>query len=393
MPPHRARTSKRPAGRPALLGLIVAAVAAALAGTGSIDLAGLLRRAGVDPAAVGLAAPRPDAAVRFGSGSIAVFFTTPSLIYPDVARTRIPPPHERALLADIDAAQRSVDAALYEYNLDSLAAALDRARRRGVRVRVALDRENLEDPADARWAGLVEAAGATVTWEESHAFQHSKFVIVDGRVLWTGSWNATLNDTYRNNNSLLRISAPAIVANYAAEFERFAAGRFGAGKGVATPNPLVRDGPAAVESYFTPGDPAAAAVAGWVGRARRSVEFLAFSFTAEPIAEAMLRRQAAGVVVRGVIEQRNANGTGSVYALLRDGGADVLPDGNCYTMHHKLIIIDGQVVIAGSYNFTGRAEHVNDENMLVIVDPTLARAYQQEFARVYAQARSPGRCE
>jgi phosphatidylserine/phosphatidylglycerophosphate/cardiolipin synthase-like enzyme len=61
-------------------------------------------------------------------------------------------------------------------------------------------------------------------------------------------------------------------------------------------------------------------------------------------------------------------------------------------MHHKVMILDQRVVITGSYNFTRRAEEVNDENLLIIEDPGLARAFAEEFTRVYRQARVPTRC-
>lgn len=119
---------------------------------------------------------------------------------------------------------------------------------------------------------------------------------------------------------------------------------------------------------------------------------MAFSFTDDAIAEALIARHQAGVPVQVVFEKRNANGTGSAYGLLRRAGLDVHKDGNCHTMHHKVIIIDRRVVIAGSYNFTKRAEEVNDENSLIIEDPTLAQAFAAEFARVYRQALLPTRC-
>jgi len=49
-------------------------------------------------------------------------------------------------------------------------------------------------------------------------------------------------------------------------------------------------------------------------------------------------------------------------------------------------------VITGSYNFTGSAERDNDENLVIVDDPALARAYLDEFDRVYAQAQAPARC-
>ncbi len=329
-----------------------------------------------------------------GVGAMQVHFTTPSLIYPDVPNRRTAPPHEQALIADIDSAQRSIDMVTFEYNLMSIAEALIRAQQRGVTVRLALDRENLEKPEMAAWAGKVEAAQIPIAWEDSDAFLHSKFVIIDNATLWMGSWNATINDTYRNNNNLLRITIPAIVANYAAEFEQMAAGHFdSASKKVLTPNPVIEVEGIRIENYFSPQDGAAKHIIERLNNAQQRIDFLAFSYTSDPIAEAMLSRHAAGVPVRGVFERRNAGGLGSEYDKLKQAGAEVLEDGNCYTMHHKVIIIDGRTVITGSYNFTGRAEDVNDENLLIIDDPALAQQYSAEFERVYQQARQPTRCQ
>jgi phosphatidylserine/phosphatidylglycerophosphate/cardiolipin synthase-like enzyme len=58
-------------------------------------------------------------------------------------------------------------------------------------------------------------------------------------------------------------------------------------------------------------------------------------------------------------------------------------------MHHKVFIVDGQTVIFGSFNFSQNAEEENDENLLIVDDPTLAQAFIAEFDRVYAQAKNP----
>lgn len=373
--------------------LVAALVVAYLLISGNLSVSELLRAVGVDPAEVGLETPpEPAGSTTSSEGRIETFFTTPELVYPDTPRDRIPPAPERALLADIETATRSIELASFEYNLTSVAEALARAQARGVVVRLALDRESLESPVMAKWAGLVEDAGIPISWQEGDGFLHSKFVIVDQRLVWTGSWNPTINDTYRNNNNLLRITVPALVENYAAEFERMAAGEFGNDKTGRTPYPVVRMGTGTVESYFSPRERVRSRVIDWVDRARVSVEVLAFSFTDNEIADALIERNTAGVPVRVVFETRNADGSGSEYARLRRRGVETLEDGNCYTMHHKVIIVDRRVVITGSYNFTARAEDVNDENALVIDDPALAAAYLAEFERVYAQAQSPQRC-
>ncbi|MFV9505204.1 MAG: phospholipase D-like domain-containing protein [Oscillochloridaceae bacterium umkhey_bin13] len=347
---------------------------------------------GVDPVALGLERAPVPAGLATG-GQVAVFFTTPELSYPDLAQARIAPAPERALLRDLAAARHSIDIASFEYNLASIAEALITARARGVEVRLALDRDCLEHPAMARWAGWVEDAGIQISWQQGSQFLHSKFVVIDGLVVWTGSWNLTTNDTYRNNNNLLRIMAPELVANYQAEFAQMFDGAFGKTKRILTPFPLAQAGPLRVANYFSPHESVRPQVLAQIEAARSQIDVLAFAFTDPSIGAALAERQAAGVPVRVVFETRNIRGTGSQQLALLEAGIEVLPDGNCYTMHHKVIIIDQRVVITGSYNFTGRAEDVNDENLLIIHDPQLARAYQAEFGRVYGQARAPTRCQ
>lgn len=324
--------------------------------------------------------------------ALQVFFTTPTLVYPDVPDQRTPPSYEQAIIADLDAAQSSIDMAVFEYNLTSIADALIRAKERGVQVRLALDRENLEKPEMSSWAGDVEQADIPIAWEDSDAFLHSKFIIVDNALVWTGSWNATVNDTYRNNNNLLRFTIPEIVANYAAEFGQMFEGAFGNDKESLAPNPSVEFNGIHLENYFSPQDGIEQHILQRLNEARKTIRFLAFSFTSDAVAQALLERQSAGVTVQGVFENRNAGGTGAEFGALESEGVDVLEDGNCYTMHHKFFIIDDATVVTGSYNFTARAEDTNDENLLIIDNPTIAQQYREEFERVYSQAETPPRC-
>ena len=69
---------------------------------------------------------------------------------------------------------------------------------------------------------------------------------------------------------------------------------------------------------------------------------------------------------------------------------DVRLDGNTYLMHHKVIILDDETVILGSFNFSRSADEVNDENLLVIHEREVASQYRAEFKRIYREA-SEGR--
>jgi phosphatidylserine/phosphatidylglycerophosphate/cardiolipin synthase-like enzyme len=229
---------------------------------------------------------------------------------------------------------------------------------------------------------------------------HDKFVVIDGQWVWTGSWNMTENGAYRNNNNAVLIGSTALAENYTAEFEEMFAGQFGPTSPASTPNPHIAitvetgDGEGGqerqveVENYFAPEDEVAAQIIAQIAGAQSRIRFMAFTFTSDEIAEAMLEQARAGVVVQGVMEERNAGREYSEYERLRAEVHDVLPDGNPYIMHHKVIIIDDTTVILGSYNFTANAEENNDENLLIIHDPEVAALFVAEFGRVYEQART-----
>ncbi len=71
----------------------------------------------------------------------------------------------------------------------------------------------------------------------------------------------------------------------------------------------------------------------------------------------------SGIKVAGVLDKSQALGnTVREYAHLLENGIDMRLDGSPYSMHHKVIIIDGQIVVTGSYNFSKSAKTRNDEN-------------------------------
>jgi phosphatidylserine/phosphatidylglycerophosphate/cardiolipin synthase-like enzyme len=85
-------------------------------------------------------------------------------------------------------------------------------------------------------------------------------------------------------------------------------------------------------------------------------------------------------------EQYRSN-TGGEYNRLRQAGIDVRLDSFQGAMHHKVIVVDGQVVIFGSYNFSRNAETSNDENLLIVYSPAIATQFESEFERLYTAAQ------
>jgi phosphatidylserine/phosphatidylglycerophosphate/cardiolipin synthase-like enzyme len=117
---------------------------------------------------------------------------------------------------------------------------------------------------------------------------------------------------------------------------------------------------------------------------------MAFSFTSVPIAEAMAARIQSGVTVRGLFEMRNAGSRYSRDDYLLSAGAEVYLDTNPDSMHHKVIIIDENMVITGSYNFSAAANTKNDENCLIVHNAEVAQAFTNEFSALTRDAEPAG---
>jgi phosphatidylserine/phosphatidylglycerophosphate/cardiolipin synthase-like enzyme len=304
------------------------------------------------------------------------------------------------VVAAIDSARRTVDVVSFDLNLPSVVNALLRAQRRGVAVRIVADQKNgsAELTADARRPNfdarfILEIAKVPlVDGGRTNGLMHHKFILIDGNQLFVGSWNVSWNDTYRNNNNILRITDRTIIALYAEKFEEMFSGRRFGTKSVLTgvEAPLNLGG-VPVEVYFAPKSGVMRRIVLEVERARRTVNFMAFTYTWQPLAEAMIARANARVRVQGVYELRGASqGT---MPRLHCANVPVRLDGNRGTMHHKVIIIDGETVITGSYNFTSAADKINDENVIIIRNREVAAAYQREFAKRYEEGAVPVRVD
>jgi phosphatidylserine/phosphatidylglycerophosphate/cardiolipin synthase-like enzyme len=289
-----------------------------------------------------------------------------------------------ALATAIREARFSVDAAIYHLNLWSIRNALIAAHNAGVSVRVVAESDNTDETEiqDLREAGIL------IVEDHRESLMHNKFVVIDSYEVWTGSMNFTINGSYKNNNNLIQLRSSRLAENYTTEFEEmYLQDMFGNQTIVNTPHPSLRIEGSQVETFFSPDDGVSAHIVALIQNAQESVYFMAFSFTSDEIAAAMLERAESGVSIMGVFEESQYFfNIGTEFDNLRDAGLAVYLDGTRNNMHHKVIVIDGKIVITGSYNFSRSAEERNDENVLIIYNAQVAEEYLAEFERVSAKA-------
>ncbi len=333
-----------------------------------------------------LTAPAPTTSTTT-TGWYDVNFTSPK--YPDKESDHHGGLDEK-LTAFINMAQSSVDMAIYQLDLPNVTQALLDAKKRGATVRVVTDIDILEDKDENPSFKRLQSVGIPVVAGNPNAIMHDKFVVVDKKAVWTGSWNFTVNDTYRYNNNAILIQSPELANNYTATFEKmFNDKKFGASRKPGGTTPRLTLGGIVTENYFAPEDDVSKKIIARIAQAKQSIDFMAFSFTDDGIGSAVTGRAQAGAKVRGVFEKTGSETQFSEYGKMRKQGLDVWQDGNPYLMHHKVFILDDRTVVFGSYNFSQNADQENDENLLILDDPSLAQSFKAEFTRVYEQAKAP----
>jgi len=127
-------------------------------------------------------------------------------------------------------------------------------------------------------------------------------------------------------------------------------------------------------------------IASLLDGAERSIHVAVYSFTSDLLAEALIRAKQRGVEVRVIVEKERIGERGAKYERLRDAGIDTRADGNPDLMHHKFVVIDGKIVVTGSYNWSAAAEDRNDENIVIIENPAVAERFEEEFERIWERA-------
>jgi phosphatidylserine/phosphatidylglycerophosphate/cardiolipin synthase-like enzyme len=121
--------------------------------------------------------------------------------------------------------------------------------------------------------------------------------------------------------------------------------------------------PSAVSVCFTPGGNCTDAIVKVLGDAKRTILVQAYSFTSAPIAKALLDAHKRGVQVQVLLDKDNRTDKYSAADFLANQGIPTTIDAAHAIAHNKIIIIDGEMVITGSFNFTKAAQEKKAENV------------------------------
>ena len=257
---------------------------------------------------------------------------------------------------------------------------------------------------------------------------HHKFVVIDECSVITGSANFTNSglhgdagkpSTRGNVNHLLRIDSPALAEVFRREFERMWGdgpggakdSHFGLGKGGHDAE-RISVGDVEVEVLFSPHPKRNAShglhwLAALLSSAQQQIDMALFVFSAQQLANVLEERANDGIKIRLVADPGFASRS---FSEVLDLLGVALPDRDCKLevnnqpfkkpirgvgtprlargdkLHHKFAVIDNKTVITGSFNWSPSAAHTNDETLLVIHSPQLAKHFTREMDRLWDTA-------
>ena len=334
-------------------------------------------------------------------------------------------------LAEIIAAARvSIDLAIYDCHLDGesrdilVGALLDR-QRAGVAIRILYNAPRTF-PSEGVSVDPSHPDRTAAFFEENHLpaqpvgdgrggshLMHHKYLLVDGGTpaarLWTGSANLTTAAFTRQENNLLAIASPTLVAAYAADFEELwrtgEISRLGRARRRRRRGRLRRGEGRGSRCTSRPGTGSAIdrEVAARIRDAQRDVTVASVVLSSGHILEALAGLAARKVPLSGIVDLGQMTGIlehwhasapsawkADTFAALvehgslhgKESSASFLTGPHDY-MHNKVIVVD-DTVITGSYNYSINAEG-NAENILFIESPALARAYRAYIEQLVAR--------
>ncbi|MGK7959395.1 DUF655 domain-containing protein [Crocosphaera sp.] len=255
---------------------------------------------------------------------------------------------------------------------------------------------------------------------------HHKFIIIDGKVVIVSSANFTLsgihgdlnnNQTRGNANNLLKIQSSELGQLFTEEFNLMWGdgtggekdSQFGINKLKRSPKTIII-GQSQVTVKFSPNsskDDWKITTNGLISRilnqAKSSIKLALFVFTDQNIANTLEKKHNQGINIKALIDpdfifRYYSEGLDMLGVAVSNNckyemdnkpwkknintvGVANLPQGD--KLHHKLAVIDDNMVITGSHNWSASANYQNDETLLVIHNPLVTQHYQQEFNQLY----------
>ncbi len=304
------------------------------------------------------------------SNSVKAYFSYPGR-YTDQGRKR---EVMQVILSLIENAKFSLKIYAYSFNNPEIIKVLKEASNRGVKVEIVGDKDQNYD--------LLKENGFPVKiWKQS-GLHHIKVILADNQTLFTGTGNFSRQGLTNDWNGYIQLDVEAQNRPSTLDFlnENFSSP-------VLDTNGITFIG--SPENGFLSQD----LLLKNVENAKFSIDYLIFDHFDGVLSHALKKASERGVVVTGIYdapvddegEYLAENFYGMSSSIYKDGNEDIVetgsfPEGGL--LHHKSMIVDGKIILSGSYNYSTNAKDSNREILYKSENPYLVSEFQKEFNRV-----------
>ena len=134
---------------------------------------------------------------------------------------------------------------------------------------------------------------------------------------------------------------------------------------------------------FSPGGNCDQVLIQYINGAQRSIHIVIYTFTLHNVEQALVAAHNRGVDVELVCDQHEWSVQGGQCPVALQDGLSVKKSTNSYLTHDKFMIVDEVYILTGSYNYSNAGTCCNDENLIVLFNPSWAGLYEQRFQAIY----------
>ena len=220
-----------------------------------------------------------------------------------------------------------------------------------------------------------------IIYDNRSSYMHNKFCIIDDELLITGSFNPTINGRDKNDNNIIIIKSKTIADIYNKYFFELIKEHNTKKRSNMTKNYQLNFNNTNISICFSRGGKCLEIIKNEIKKANKSIYLMMFTATDKSIADYILIKHYSNISIHAIFE-RSLITKYSIFHKLTFHKVRPIKDCNKAKLHHKVIIIDNNIVITGSLNPSHNADTNNDENMIVIENPIIAEKYLNEFTRV-----------
>ena len=127
---------------------------------------------------------------------------------------------DKVVISYLKQATKTLDIAIYTFTKDEIADAVIDAYKRGVKIRVIMDRTQAgnkyaeDERLEQNGISLIKVSGSR------GGIMHNKFAVIDEKFVITGSYNWTENATSKNDENIVIIDQDSMIKSFKNNFEK-----------------------------------------------------------------------------------------------------------------------------------------------------------------------------